>query len=1004
MDPNHDRVYLRFLFRQGKKKLPTQSLYESFESLLGELGIQLEFTNGEDGIQDITRNVDARSGFEATIQSTGNETPPKPTRRASFHSYNDNVVTRAKISRAHSRDSSVRPHDRPMLSPTERPATRASTRPSEKTHERLPAPPSSAILGRQTAQDYASHSQDHERRNGIAPGNSNKRYKAISGPSGALKTPSVDVVSPNDESTIATSPEQSENEPTESPAQLPFILDQREFLYRPSGTQLLRDAETFQHYHFRAIARDIIKKWCSAALRAEENHKEMEASALRYDTSILLHQGFEQWRTRFHERRQVTEKKRVLDILEQQTSRRRDLFLLLKAFTHWAERTKEEALRTSAARRHVLRLRYFKAWRQITAVNDLKVRNQGLRKFYAIWKQRHIGNQIHEANSASNYEESLLKKIYWRWFWTLCERRAPQWRASQLKAKYFNLWLESVRHIAQIEHQMSKSVIERTRKIVLLLWLKKTRMTLSSFEMAALSSDLRITARSLLEWKLGWQHAPIAREVSNMVDWRIASTTFATLVTRYRVERQSESVNRLRTLRNAWTQWNDRLRWQAIAQQIGDRFMHEALYKWVIAARSAQQQRLHERILKQRMLLKVACRFSGMRAQSDRRSQTIIHGRKRTALGSTFETWRRRLGAHRENDQTALKFYTPRIAHEALQSWQTRSAHIRKLKGWVEKSEYYFMATKFLKRWRAAVIKSKRDKCRDAYAKLRRKFKMDLATEVISRWRSLTIQVLKVDKEAQLIYQNRLLQFGGGLIEIWRTRWLAAAGQSRVADDYYLRRVADRYLNVWQERLWSHQELGEQAEQYAQLQTRKFSLGWLRKLRVQMIELQGHPRKADSLREMYEKRFIQNIVKRWRAETAIKRGYSQPDMIFSARSKRFTLRTEEDMTNRAENWTAFEEDFDLGDLITAPESSTAPLPAYLTTPFKRAATAKAVVKGSTTPAGTPLQRHVRSQPGTRPRARRQGGLGSSIAFDAIVEHDPKTPSPMPNLNNDREND
>lgn len=997
MDPNHDRVYLRFLFRLGKKKLPTQSLFESFESLLEELGIELEFTTGEYETRDITRNFDTenRAGPETDIQSNPPKTPPKPARRASFHSYTETPKSGATRARAHSRDSSFHsPRLSPIPSHRERPAARAGTRPSERTHRQLQAPHPPTILsgrGGLTAQDYASRLRDYE--NGNRSQTRHENSDELTGPNGTLKVPADELhtVNTNEGSTIILlSPEQSDNQPTSTSAQLPFVLDQRERFYRPSETQLLRDAETFQHYRCNALTRDIIRKWCSAALQAENDHKNMEFAAIKYDTSILLHQAFEQWQLRFHGRRQIAERKMVLNNLEHQTRRRRDLFLLVKAFTHWAQRTQDEVSRTITARQHIMRLRYFNAWRIVTAVNEKKVRHPTLRKFYRVWRQRCTEIQTVEFNAALIYEHNLLKNIYWRWFWTLCEKKAPQWRVARLKAKYFYLWVERVRQIEQREFQLSSSLNERTKQIVFMQWLRKTRLAISYSKIAVSSHDRELAARSLLEWKLGWLHAPIAREVSNMVDWRIANTAFATLVKRCRSERQAASVNRLRTIRNAWIRWNDRLRWQAVAQQIGERFVHESLYKWVIAARFSQQQRLHERRLKQRVLLQIIRRISNVKAQSQNSCQVVLHERKLKALKFTFEAWKRRLGASRQNDRKALDFYTPRITYEALQLWQTRSDHIQKLNSWVAKSEFYFLATKFLKRWRTALISLKRKKRRDAYAKLRRKLKMDLASEVISRWRSLTIQVLKVDKEAQLIYQNRLLQFGGGLVEIWRTRWLDAVGQNKAADSFYLRKVAERYLRIWQERLFFHHELEEEAERYAELQTRRCAVGWLRKIRVQMIELKGHPHKAASLRALYEKRYVQNLIKRWRSKTAIKRGYPQLDMTPSARSTRFTLRIEEDMVNRAENWTDFEEGLDLGD----PEFSSTPMPRHLTTPSKRLATSKAFVKGSTTPVGTPLQLGLRSQSKTEPGAWRKGGLGTSAAFRTIIENEPKTPTPF----------
>lgn len=1001
LDPNHDQVYLRFLFRLGDKKLPGQSLYESFESLLEELGIQLEFSTGNDSIRDITRNITGEEGseFETTVQSNGGNARVKNKRRASFDTFytsgNDN--NKANYSSAHSRASSSQRYDSQRPAHKERPASRASTRPTERTHGRPPASQSSTVVperGRLTAQEFARNLQHYQKRHASASVNGDNGTRTFALTGGVLGSP-VNHLNSNAVSPIVVrSPKQNRHEPTETSqnGRPPYAVNARELLYRPSETQSLRDAETFEHYRIDAIIRDIIKKWSSTAVHVAQDHRAMEEIAVQHDIGILVRQGFDQWRSRLHEKKQVAEKERFFNHLERRAGKARDLFLLTKAFTHWAECAYDEALRTSMARRQILGLKYFNAWREITVVNGIKVRRQVFRKFYRIWKQRYIGNQINEANAASICDERLLKTVYWRWFWAFCEKRAPQWSAARLKAKYFTLWAIKAPQFSKREHRISTSLSERTKRYMLLHWLEKARVHMTRSQQAASSYDRNLATRLLANWKLRRRHAPLVRQVSNIVDWRVAGTTFTSFVNRYRVERHAEAVNRLRIMRNAWTQWNDRLRWQTLAQQIDDRFVLEALYRWVVAERSALLCRIHAQRLKRRMLLRIVRRLSSLRVQRSHACQTILHDRDQSTLRVAIAAWRCRLDQHRQSERTAFEFYAPRITQEALQIWNTRSDHFRKLRGWAKNARFYFLATKFLKRWRAAVSASKRKKRRDTYAKFRRKMKIDLATEVISRWQSLTVRALQMDKDAQFRYQEQLLQLGSSLFDIWRTRGKSAVDRDRQADEYYRLKLAGRHLQGWVERLHTHQELEGQAQRYVQLRTESIAFGWLHKLRLQMIELRGRSNNADSIRSLYDKRHIHNLLRRWHAKTANQRGQAQSNITFSTRPNRFGLRADgEDIASRAEDWTAFEEGFDVGDWIPNLETSTTPLPGYLSTPSKRAARAKALLKASTTPAGTPLRRRLRSQPTTEPRTGRQGALGRSIAFGPIAEDEPKTP-------------
>ena len=1004
LDPNHDQVYLRFLFRLGDKKLPGQSLYESFESLLEELGIQLEFSTGDDAIRDITRNLTGGDGseFETTVQSNGGSTRVKNTRRASFDTFyatkNDNI--KANNSGAHSRASSSQRYNDQRLSHKERPATRASMRPTERTNGRPPASRSFTAVperGRLTAQEFARNLQHYQKRNASVSVNGDHGTRTIAVAGGVVESPINHNLAVNSNDIlpiIARSPEQTNDEPTETfqddgPL---YSVNPRELLYRPSETQLLRDAETFEHYRVDVVVRDIIQKWCSAAVQVAQDRRAMEDMAVKYDKGVLVRQGFEHWRSRLHEEKQAAEKERFFGHLERRAGKARDLFLLTKAFTHWAECAYDEALRKSMARRQTLRLKYFNAWREITVINGIKVRRQGFRKFYRIWKQRYIGNQIDEANATSISDETILKTMYWRWFWAFCEKRAPQWSAARLKVKYFTLWAMKAPQLLQREHRISTSLNESTKRYVVLQWLQKTKVIVSRSQQAASFYDRTLASRLLAIWKLRRQYAPLVRQVSNMVDWRVADTVFTSFINRYRVECHAEAVNRLRIMRNAWTQWNDRLRWQTLAQQISDRLVLESLYKWVVAERSALLCRLHAQRLKKKMLLSIVKRLSDVRAQRSYTYQTVLHDRNRRSLRLAVAMWRCRLDQHQRSERIAFEFYAPRITQEALNVWSTRSNHIRQVKGWAKNARVYFLATKFLKRWRAAVSVSKRKKRRDAYAKFRRKMKMDLATEVISRWRGLTAQALQMDGDAQLRYQERLFRLGSSLFDVWRTRLKLAVDKDRQADEYYRPKLAAQHLQLWVESLRTQQELEGQAQQYDRLRIESTAFGWLHKLRLQMIEYKGRSNNATSIRTLYDKRHIHNLLRRWHAKLTGQRGQAQTDGTFSARPNRFGLRAEgEDIANRAEDWTAFEEGLDMGDWIPTLEASTTPLPAYLSTPSKRAATAKAFVKASTTPAGTPLRRRLRPQPATEPRTGRRGVLAKSIAFVPIVEDEPKTP-------------
>lgn len=754
----------------------------------------------------------------------------------------------------------------------------------------------------------------------------------------------------------------------------------------------------------------------------------MEILAINHDARILLQQGFDQWQMRLREKRRIAETDRVFNRLEHRASRARDLYLLTKAFTHWAECASEEVLRTSRARRHILRLRYFNAWRDITAVNELKVRRRGLQKFFDIWKHKCVQNLTDEARAVSHHYDNLLKSTYWRWFWVFCEKRAPEWRTTRLRTKYFRIWLHKHQQISQREKRVTLSLQDESKREFFLPWLQKSRKILSNNQEAVSFNHRRVAANSLNGWRLVRQHAPLSQQVSNMVDWRVAGNTFATFVARFRAERRAEEVNRLRVLRNLWTQWNDRLRWQALSQKIDDRFLLEALYKWVIAERARLLQRLVAQRVKQRNLSAISDRFFATRAKRFQSLRTFQHSRDQQLLRFTMMQWRNRLEFHREEERAALGFYHPRIARESVQVWNRRRVHFQMLDVWADDSDYYFLGNKILKRWQAAVVESKRKKRRDAYALIRRKLKMEVATKIIRRWQGLAATLTSLDHQALAINQDHLLRVGSSLFDSWRSRSEYVVDQSYKANEYFQQNLVTIQFRMWRDKFRTQLELQERAQQFADIRTEKDAFRWLQKLRLQMIDLQGRARNAESLRALHEKRHVHNLVRQWHSETAARRGLPQRETARSSRAKRFGFRVvaEEDFTARADEWTEIEEEFDVGDRVPMLEAepNSALLPGYLSTPSKRPAKAgpRELLGDSTTPAGvplrrtaigplpktpaaifqrgatggvTPFQRRLRMQPNTEPRVMgRPSALSRSmagVAFRAIDENNPMTP-------------
>lgn len=710
----------------------------------------------------------------------------------------------------------------------------------------------------------------------------------------------------------------------------------------------------------------------------------MEERAIAHDAGILKRQAFDQWRNLSLAKKQIAETERFFSHLERRAGRARDLYLLTKAFTHWAECASEEVERTSVARRHILRTRYFNAWLEITAVNNLKVRRQRLGRFFSLWKQGFDFQKADNTRAVTFYCNNLVETIYWRWFWKFCERRAPEWRNARLKRQYFAQWIVTHRVDAERTVWATVSHEDKLKKRYFGRWVAKTRIVQLNQQRAEQHHQSKLASRSVSRWRQQLQFLPKTRRVEGMVNWRIVSTAFSTLVVRFRLEKQAEQVNKERIVRRAWTEWNDRLRLQALAHQINDRLMVQALYKWVLTERFVLLRRLHEERLKRKALIKLADHWKTLTSGHTSICQTMNDTRNQKLLQSVFIQFQTRLHMHRQNARLAHEFHAPKATSESLHLWTTRLAHTRQLHAWARDASFYFRCTRTLQRWRIAVTASQAQKRRTAYATIRRMTKMNLARRLLQNWHARTVHIVTLHQSAEEITQQRDMQFATSLFDRWRDRLDFVLAAQESASQNYSGELAHQHLQLWHARFGAQREADTKAVDFATSHVQKIAYEALRSLQLKVFEYRSHAQTATELRAWNQRRHFRALLRVWFEKTLLRRGKNGVPATDFARSylgRRAGKGQQTPATGRTgtgifrlgegesdgrdgegretgggramgqgDDPTAFpseDDNFELGDWIPALEaqSNMTPLPGYLSTPSKRAARARAIVRG-----------------------------------------------------------
>ena len=259
--------------------------------------------------------------------------------------------------------------------------------------------------------------------------------------------------------------------------------------------------------------------------------------------------------------------------------------------------------------------------------------------------------------------------------------------------------------------------------------------------------------------------------------------------------------------------------------------------------------------------------------------------------------------------------------------------------------------------------------------------KMNLARRLLQNWHAWTIHILILHQSGEEISQRHDLQFATSLFDRWRDRLDAVLTAEDSAAQNYNGELAHKRLQHWHARSLTCHEANTKALDFAISHVQKLAYEALRSLQLKVFEYRSHAQTAAELRAWNQKRHFRAYLRVWFEKTLLKRGADaarlgeSSEFARSFRGRRsgrvpgFAAGMVEDdgdgraaggrggglVLGQAEDATAVDDDddhFELGDWIPALEAqSLTPLPGYLSTPSKRAARARAMVRGEAGVAG-----------------------------------------------------
>ena len=1019
-DPGH--ACLHFLFKMGSKDISGDTLFDKFENLLQHMGIVIELSEDDSQTQGYygPGSIDGFSGVvdrervpreEDLIQRT-------PRRRASFNSMYDvgnDPTQRSFINRPSSRSSLSRLEiGKPDFhEPSQRPQRSGADGRQPGSPNRTQLIAQFLDVGRRLLSRF-----DVSQANEDGNGDETQASIGVQAKSAVNRDRSERIAGAkrrrSQESLISSGSDRTDDTHQDNEDSISFHDDgvpyqkqnfTAEMLYRPSLSDLLRDASTFNMYRQRAINRRVLTQWLKKAAQLQQSRHNMEAVAVNRDRFTLIRQAFETWRSIIRDKRQTARTERFFKHLEQRAGRARDLFLVTKAFTHWAQVTSDEVARTSAARRRVIGVKYFNAWREITAVNELKSQRFALRRPFSIWRKKVHQIRETEATAAACNDKDLVNGVYWQWFWTFCDRRAPQWYDYRLKRRSLLSWLRSFRTNRERNHEIEVRNKRLAVTTAWQAWSQRSKALVNAEQEAASMQRRRLLKEMFGEWKIQSCFAPPAFRVSQRVDKRLLRTTFEQWTLRLQMAKQAREMDRYRIMQKSWTIWNDLLRCQALSARINERLKMETMYKWILAERFRLMQRIRDQRIKRDTFSIFVASIRGTYSQLLHNADVHEDYRNEELLRSKFALWRERLVLQREREYVAFEFYAPRLQQESLVAWRSKRQNVLKLNERAHDARFYFLATRTIKQWKHAAERSTKRRRQEAYARIRRKVKINLAAKAMDCWKSWAGGIAELEHQAVQFRRSKLLKISFELLGRWHYQASQRVQDCFEAEMYYARQAAYAQLMNWAELSLKNHDLEQQADGMHHAHVLGQANAQLRKLSLRVFQLNSSWETADSMRERTTKKHARGMFRHWIEQARIKlEGRdSFPPLVTPGRGFDGASSSRPGPTI-FDSWYPAETPFKIGDFVTQSRgpSATSPLatPNYMSSPSKRAARAKVLAQqGSTTPA-TPLHtpfagRLLRAEAlanqsaSTRRRNGRGSAMGNSVRF---ADEEPASPS------------
>lgn len=605
-------------------------------------------------------------------------------------------------------------------------------------------------------------------------------------------------------------------------------VQSREDRYSSDGLTDDREAAFYERQSVQVLLRSVLREWRLNARLVETQTYQQEHLALAQDRRALLGPALESWRSvarqRVNERIEneaAAEEDAHFDALARRATRARDLYLVTKAFSHWLVCASEKVERTSVARRHMLRFRYFDLWQQVTTASMLAVRRLAQSRSLRIWSHKHSLQLGQEQTLLAAWKAQLQRQLLYRWYCEKLVRDALVRRDVSLSGRMFHEWTSA----AQNTRELGDAAAAVTRRQLALFfgqWRTRANATQQRTRVGLETRHRQTEALHIDQWRRHLQLVKASRQADHARATLAMRKVFDTWTQKLRSQRPQLPDSR-KMKADVLSSW--RLKCRLVrSRRLADQELKErALQQWFYNDLGQWAARMHQRKL-------LAKAFGRLRVETRSSSSTQIQAqcmavsfRTERVGHRTLQLWTQQTRHFAQVEEEGSRLARWRRSHAAIVRWKDAKAHEDEILSWANRFSYFSLVTRVIGKWNAKArearkrrlnklltqMRQRRDRkakthCLGAFARklqaqrellmlgdnVRSVVEAKTATRCIAAWRAKRQGVVELD-----------IPSGSAVLQRCLTRWRARSANAQAgeydASEHWTSTVETRCFKRW---------------------------------------------------------------------------------------------------------------------------------------------------------------------------------------------------------------